>query len=66
MTERQTTGRLIRVSAVTDDQGRSVVRHIVDFYDGSAPPISFRTIFEGKPVTIIEVDDTDGERSEKT
>jgi hypothetical protein len=39
-----------------DDQGRTVMRAIVDFYDGAAPKIKFSTVWNKTPVTIIEVE----------
>lgn len=38
-----------------DDRGRTVMRAIVDFYDGAAPDINFKTVWDATPVTIVEI-----------
>lgn len=54
MTERDTkTGRLVRVGLTNDDNGREVLRAIVDFHNGDAPDLPFSVIFNAEPVRII-------------
>lgn len=48
-------GVVTNVCRAEDDQGRTVLRATVDFYDGNAPALTFRTVWEKIPVTIIEV-----------
>jgi hypothetical protein len=49
-------GTLVSVGRTEDDQGRAVLRAIVDFYDGVAPDIDFKTVWDRTPVTIIAID----------
>lgn len=49
-------GIVINVGLAQDDQGRTVMRAIVDFYDGAAPDINFKTVWNRTPVTIVEVE----------
>jgi hypothetical protein len=51
-------GTLVSVGRAEDDQGRTVLRAIVDFYDGATPDISFKTVWERTQVTIIEINQT--------
>lgn len=55
MTKEQT-GVVTSVGVTQDDQGRTVMRAIVDFYDGAAPNITFKTVWSKAPVTIVEAD----------
>lgn len=42
------------VSRAEDDAGRTVLRVIVDFYDGNVPNINNGTIWQARPVTILD------------
>lgn len=47
-------GVLKRVDRIPEEDGRIVLRAIVDFYDGNSPDLTFRTVLDSIPVTIIE------------
>lgn len=47
-------GVVKRVSRTEDDAGTTVLRVIVDFYDGAAPNINNGTIWQARPVTISD------------
>lgn len=53
MTERQT-GILKSVGLTTDEDNRPVLRAIVDFYDNAAPEANIGTIWNRRPVQIVE------------
>ena len=56
MTERNDTGRLTSVGLTNDDNGREVLRAIVDFHAGNAPDLPFGVIFNALPVRIVRCD----------
>lgn len=47
-----TTGRLVSVCITNDDNGREVLRAIVDFHNGDAPDLPFGVIYNATPVCI--------------
>jgi len=47
-------GVLKSISHVKDDDGFSVLRVIVDFYDGNVPDVNNGTVWHRKPVTVID------------
>lgn len=61
MTKRRT-GILKSVLMTTDEENRPVMRAIVDFYDDNAPEANMGTIWNQRPVQIVEVA-ADGEQS---
>lgn len=48
-------GIVTHIGMTQDDQGRTVMRAVVDFYDGAAPDINFKTVWNKTPVTIVEI-----------
>lgn len=59
MTDRET-GVVKTIMKMSDEDGRIVLRVIVDFYDGSSPPLTFSTVWKQTPVKIIEADSDEG------
>ena len=55
-----TIGRLVKVGLTNDDNGREVLRAIVDFHNGNAPEISFGAIFNALPVRIVLDNQSEG------
>lgn len=47
-------GVVKRMSRTEDDAGRTVLRVIVDFYDGNGPNINNGTIWQSRPVTLTD------------
>lgn len=56
MTTRQT-GILKSVLMTTDEDNRPVMRAVVDFYDDNGPEANMGTIWNRRPVQIVEVSD---------
>lgn len=52
----KTTGVAKSFTRMEDENGRQVLRVVVDFYDGAGPPLNNGTIWHQRPVTIIECD----------
>lgn len=51
------TGIVKSVISLVDEEGRSVLRAIVDYYDGDSPTFAFKVVWERRPVKIIEAGD---------
>jgi hypothetical protein len=49
------TGIVKSITHLDDDEGRTVLRAIIDFYDGNCPMLTFNSIWEQTPVKIVEV-----------
>ena len=56
------TGVVISVGLHVDDEGRTVLRAVVDFYDGNRPSITFGSVSRRVPVKIVPL--TENQRGE--
>lgn len=59
MTLRKDTGLMTRAGLTNDENGREVLRIVVDFHAGNAPSVTFDAIFKSLPVCIVIADGED-------
>lgn len=48
-------GAIHSIQCLENEHGQTVMRVTVDFYDGAAPDIDFKTVWNLTPVTIVEI-----------
>jgi hypothetical protein len=47
-------GVVTKIERDTGEDGRTILRAIVEFYDGAAPDLTFKTVWQMTPVRITE------------